>query len=120
MSGKTKRATVRSGSAKPASSTPIGIVVRRGALRRFDKLARVTATLPVALSWDRRTSKRPSSSTPATERRQAPPFTWEAADFVVVADAPPSASHPSKRAITRNAGGSTTLTAARKRIRKTG
>jgi len=72
---------------------PLGIVVRRGALRRFDALTRKAADLPVELSWDRRTTDRRTSREPVPvelrsgDRRKAPPFTWEAADFVVV-DAP--------------------------------
>jgi len=72
---------------------PVGIVVRRGALRRFDALTRKTAHLPVAVSWDRRTGYPRASSEsapaerPSIDRRQEPPFTWEVADFVVV-DAP--------------------------------
>ena len=73
-----------------AKKKPIGIVVRRGALRRFDALTRKTAELPVVVSWDRRTRQRRSSGAEAPverrsdDRRAAPPFTWEAADFVVV------------------------------------
>ena len=73
-----------------AKKKPIGIVVRRGALRRFDALTRKTAELPVVVSWDRRTQNRRSSSEPAAverrsdDRRKPAPFTWEAADFVVV------------------------------------
>ena len=73
-----------------AQKKPIGIVVRRGALRRFDSLTRKTADLPVVLSWDRRTNDRGTSSEsapvelPSGDRRKKPPFTWEAADFVVV------------------------------------
>jgi hypothetical protein len=77
-----------------AQKKPVGIVVRRGALRRFDALTRKTADLPVVVSWDRRTTERRASSEPApvelrsSDRRKAPPFTWEVADFVVV-DTPP-------------------------------
>jgi hypothetical protein len=70
-----------------AQKKPIGIVVRRGALRRFDALTRKTADLPVVLSWDRRTNDRGTSAPvelPSGDRRKKPPFTWEAADFVVV------------------------------------
>ena len=41
-----------------ASKKPIGIVVRRGALRRFDSMTRKTAELPVEVTWDRRTEER--------------------------------------------------------------
>jgi hypothetical protein len=77
---------------KRPSSAPIAeLIVRRGALRRFDKLKRATADLPVEVSWDRRLADRRSSSTDVSrdrrqnERRQPPPFTWEVADFLVVA-----------------------------------
>jgi hypothetical protein len=68
----------------------VDIVVRRGALRRFDALTRKTAELPVAVTWDRRTEDRRESSEStaverrSTDRRKAPPYTWEVADFVVV------------------------------------
>jgi hypothetical protein len=68
------------------------IRVKRGALRRFDQLKTKSAGLPVEVKWDRRTSERRSDASPAgpdrrrKERRQAPPFTWDAADFVIVGD----------------------------------
>jgi hypothetical protein len=77
-----------------AKQKPIGIVVRRGSLRRFDALTRKTAELPVEISWDRRTNQRREASEASSverragDRRKAPPFTWEAADFVVVETAP--------------------------------
>ena len=67
--------------------------MRRGAVSRFEALTRKTADLPVVVSWDRREADRRASSEPASserrskDRRKAPPFTWEAADFVVVGDA---------------------------------
>jgi hypothetical protein len=73
---------------------PLGIVVRRGALRRFDALKRKTAELPVTVLWDRREIDRRASSATRrrdrrqTERRQKAPFTWTLADFVVVAKLP--------------------------------
>jgi hypothetical protein len=66
------------------------IVVRRGALRRFDKLKTATADLPVKLSWDRRSDDRRTGETRVAgerrkgDRRQQTPFTWNTADFVVV------------------------------------
>lgn len=85
----------RQRTAKPASSNSIELVVRRGALRRFDLLKKKTADLPVTVSWDRREDERRASSSGeidgdrrATERRQNPPFTWELADFVVVVPTP--------------------------------
>lgn len=77
---------------KRASATVIAeLIVRRGALRRFDKLKRATAELPVKVTWDRRLEERRNSAANVArerrqqDRRQAPPFTWEVADFLVVA-----------------------------------
>jgi hypothetical protein len=82
-------------SLKPSSPAPVGIVVRRGAQRRFQALTRKTSELPVVVSWDRRRRDRRRSSQRVqdtdqrtTERRQEVPFTWEIADFVVVDRAP--------------------------------
>ena len=67
----------------------IELIVRLGALRRFDKLKAATADLPVKLSWDRRLRERRSSASGTqperrqTERRKEAPFTWAVADFVV-------------------------------------
>ena len=78
--------------AKKGSSNrrTVKIFVRIGALRRFDALKTKTADLPVKIEWDRRRGERRRS--PATvdsnkrisDRRRQLPFTWEAADFVVV------------------------------------
>jgi hypothetical protein len=82
----------REGPAAP-KSRPLRIIVRIGALRRFDALTRKTVDLPVDVSWDRRRGERRTSpdgagnNRRASERRQAPPFTWELADFVVVEEA---------------------------------
>lgn len=68
------------------------IRVKRGALRRFDQLKTKSEGLPVDVKWDRRTSERraePSADQAdrrKKERRQDPPFTWDAADFVIVGD----------------------------------
>jgi len=70
----------------------IEIVVRRGAIRRFDALKTRTSELPVVVTWDRRTDQRgdEGNATSAkrngrqTDRRRKPPFTWDLADFVVV------------------------------------
>jgi hypothetical protein len=66
-------------------------------MRRFDELTRKTAELPVVVTWDRRLGDRRASSQPVqdpdqrkTDRRQEPPFTWEAADFVVLDSVPES------------------------------
>jgi hypothetical protein len=80
---------------KRSSRRPVGIVVRRGAVRRFNELTRKTAELPAVVSWDRRRGDLRASPEPVeetdqrkTDRRQKPPFTWEAADFVVLDRAP--------------------------------
>ena len=73
-----------------AKKKPVAIIVRRGATRRFEALSRKTADLPVVVSWDRRAADRRASSESAPaerrskDRRKAAPFTWDAADFVVV------------------------------------
>lgn len=75
---------------KAVSATPIELIVRRGALRRFDKLKQATAELPVKLTWDRRVNDRRGAVKAGQrepgygERRGAPPYTWDAADFLVV------------------------------------
>jgi hypothetical protein len=79
-----------------AKKEPLEIVVRRGAVRRFDALKTQTSDLPVVVTWDRRKADRRDSTAlahqmdvprdrRAADRRQEPPFTWELADFVVVA-----------------------------------
>jgi hypothetical protein len=73
--------------AKTPPAPPIELIVRRGALRRFDKLKRATAEMPVKVLWDRRTSDGHSAASPGdshAERRKNPPFTWDVADFLVV------------------------------------
>jgi hypothetical protein len=78
---------------------PVEIVVRRGATRRFNALKTKTSALPVVVAWDRREADRRAlvqrsahvevpRNRRASDRRQAPPFTWELADFVVVAPPP--------------------------------
>jgi len=80
--------------------TPLRIFVRRGALRRFHRLKQEAEGLPVKVEWDRRMRDRrdaaaakaetpaPPTPTPTeqrrAERRREPPFTWRAAEFVVV------------------------------------
>jgi hypothetical protein len=92
----TKTATASRRSA--AKKEPLEIVVRRGAMRRFDALKTRTSELPVVVTWDRRKADRRDSNAQAhqmdvprdrraTDRRQKPPFTWDLADFVVVAPA---------------------------------
>jgi hypothetical protein len=86
-----KRKKPTPGKAAPhtdATPEPVVLIVRRGALRRFDILKRKTADLPVEVSWDRRVGNpRPSGQNDRrakTDQRQKPPFTWDTADFVVV------------------------------------
>ena len=68
----------------------VELIVRRSAIRRFHRLKRATADLDaVKLSWDRRTSEPEARQ---IERRKAPPFTWEVADFLVVETPAPRAS----------------------------
>lgn len=73
-----------------ADEKPIEIVVRRGALRRYDQLKQKAGDLPVKLVWDRRVENRRQSpgdvsgERRSTDRRKPPQFTWEVADFVVV------------------------------------
>ena len=69
------------------------IFVRRGAIRRFDKLTAGAKHLDVPVEWDRRaarsgteSAKTSSPADPATERRLEPPSTWTLADFVLVED----------------------------------
>ena len=76
---------------KSSRKKPIDIIVRRGALRRFDKLKRQAEGLPVNVTWDRRLGDRRkpaeskvSSERRASDRRKQPSFTWDLADFVVV------------------------------------
>jgi hypothetical protein len=77
---------------RPRREPLVEIIVRRGALRRFDALTRKTSDLSVRVSWDRRTAReaQPPAGTP--DRRTPLPFTWTAADFVVVEPALPSGS----------------------------
>ena len=75
---------------KPSSTPTVELIVRRGALRRFDKLKMAAAHLPVKISWDRRVAERRDAGADVegerrrTERRGKPGFIWETADFVVV------------------------------------
>lgn len=85
------------------------ILVRRGALRRYDALKRKTAELPVHIDWDRRVQERRDAARAGApderrgaDRRQAPPFTWDLADFVVVpgasTDVPAAVQEPARKA----------------------
>jgi hypothetical protein len=91
---------------KAPSAGRTTIVVRRGALKRFDSMKKKVVGLPVKLVWDRRVGgerRADSESVPGerrkTDRRQQPPFTWSLADFVVVVPpdgvvAPPDGEPP--------------------------
>lgn len=81
-------------------SSFVRMFVRIGALKRFHFLKKKTAELPVSVEWDRRRSDRRGSADdradPGTvDRRGAPPFTWETADFVVVEE--PTVTTPPDR-----------------------
>ena len=68
----------------------ITLIVKRGALRRFDRLKRDTANLPVDVVWDRRLQERRAGAQPTgaerrqDDRRRQPSFTWDTAQFVAV------------------------------------
>jgi hypothetical protein len=70
-------------------SDPIVLVVKRGALRRFDALTRQTAQMQVQVIWDRRSRPRRVATVASdqerrrADRRQRSSYTWQAADFVV-------------------------------------
>ncbi len=82
----------RSMAKRPAVT--VQLIVRRGAIRRFQKLKKKTEALPVEVTWDRRENERRkvsgerSDDRRKNDRRQKPPFTWELSDFVVVQKAP--------------------------------
>jgi hypothetical protein len=87
MPPKTSTGARRSAASRRNKKEPIEIVVRRGALKRFDALKTRTGELPVVVTWDRRTDDRRDSAGAARarrDRRRTPPFTWDLADFVVV------------------------------------
>lgn len=94
---------------QPAAE-PVEIVVRRGALRRFDALKRKTAELPVVVTWDRRLADRRGTTNKVegerrqTDRRKQPPFTWDLADFVVIGETPDpdAAARPQTKAKNRS------------------
>jgi len=73
------------------------VYVKRGAQRRFEQIEQESADLPVTVQWDRRTADRRSpTEAPGAElvgltprqgdRRKAPTFAFQQADFVVVED----------------------------------
>jgi hypothetical protein len=96
-------AAARRTTASRRKADTIEIVVRRGALRRFDALKTRTGELPVVVTWDRRTDDRRDDGQGLSprerrqiERRKKPPFTWDLADFVVV-ERPPAARKSRKK-----------------------
>jgi len=92
---------------KTASKKGIEIIVKRGAMRRFHALKRQTEEMPVTVTWDRRTDERRTSAVSdagganrrGRERRKNPGFTWDLADFVVVA--PTKRQKTSRKASTK-------------------
>lgn len=101
VAGKSKTSVRKTAKSPAATTTPIRMVVRRGALQRFENLKKKTAHLQVEVVWDQRdTERRQERSLSDSERRQqdrrrTPPFTWDLADFVVVTPAKPG--DPKKR-----------------------
>ena len=59
------------------------MIVRRGAVHRFESLKKKTAHLQVEVMWDQRSDEPPAPDPATGERRRKPPFTWDVADFVV-------------------------------------
>ena len=106
MTGSRKRTTVDetpTAHSAEGGGTPgdnLVIRVKRGALRRFDHLTAKSTGLPVEVKWDRRVSDRregqaePAGNRRRGERRQKPPYTWDAADFLVVGDSSRSDEDP--------------------------
>jgi len=90
---KKRKVTSPAAASAPIDEAPIEIVVRRGALRRYDQLKQKSEELPVKLVWDRRVDNRRRGAQAVegerreSDRRQPPQFTWEVADFVVVGSA---------------------------------
>ena len=83
--------------ASAKDNNPLKIFVRIGALKRFHTLKQKTADLPVSVEWDRRRSDRQTEAAGdaaqrTRDRRGELPYTWDAADFVVVEE--PSGSTP--------------------------
>ena len=83
------------------------MVVRRGALKRFESLKKKTAHLQVEVVWDQRDTDRRQGRTRTAgerrmhERRRTPPFTWDIADFVVATPAKPADAKKRRKPATR-------------------
>jgi hypothetical protein len=90
--------------AKANTSKPVTLVVRRGALRRFDRLKEATRELPADVIWDRRLQRQGSEPPtaggvqPADNRRKATPSTWDLADFAVAESTAPLRPNGPRRA----------------------
>jgi hypothetical protein len=85
VAGSSKRVIRKT--AKKSAEPPIKMIVRRGATPRFEALMRKTRHLNVQVEWDRRGDEDDAAGEHVRKhgnRRGAPPFTWDAADFVVV------------------------------------
>jgi hypothetical protein len=99
--GKSKPSASKTAKSPAAqATTPIRMVVRRGALARYENLKKKTAHLQVEVVWDQRDTERrqerslSDSERRKRDRRRPPPFTWDLADFVVVT--PPKPVEPTK------------------------
>ena len=74
-------------------------VVRRGSTKRFARLQKHTAELPLEVVWDsrhadRRTKRdRVKIESRRAQRRHNPPFTWDVADFLVRKETRPARRH---------------------------
>jgi hypothetical protein len=79
------------------------MIVRRGAVPRFEALKEKTRHLNVEVVWDRREGNGPDAAAAAVKRDQEfadrrgdPPFTWKVADFVVVVPRSTRAKRPKR------------------------
>jgi hypothetical protein len=99
---KSKSPSRRVSKASSTPSSPIRMIVRRGAVKRYQDLKKKTAHLEVEVVWDQRDAERrqdpclSDSERRRKERRGPPPFTWDAADFVVVTPKSPKPAAPRK------------------------
>ena len=90
MAHKSDNATLNSNGPAPQDASPIRLVVRRGADRRFEALKAKTAHLKVVVTWDQRQGERRAASDARAaerrngDRRRTAAATWDLADFVVV------------------------------------
>ena len=74
-------------------------VVRRGSTRRFARLQKHTDELPLEVVWDSRHDDRRTKAgrvkieSRRAQRRHDPPFSWDAADFLVRKETRPARRH---------------------------